>query len=421
MRVGIQTWGSEGDLRPFFALAEGLAQAGHDVALSYASVDDQDHTARLSGAGFRHRKAGALGMSAAEREAIGKRVFSDPNPVRQLQSILAVFMEPIVPAMTDAAVALAQSSDVVLHHMIAHPACAAAEKHGKPTIALYTAPMIATRAFPVPGAPDLGFLNGLVWKFALGLIDKNLMPSVAKVRAQLGLPPVKKAADMLGRSILELFTVSPTLMPRPADWPEKTRVCGFLNPPAPASGFTLPEGLEPFLAAGPAPVFVTFGSMAMAENDPTGLYRLVTEAIDAAGCRAIVQLAAGDAPAHPRIFRLGAAPHDVLFPRCAAIVHHGGAGTTQAAMRAGRPSVLVAHITDQFLWGKVLSRHGVAPPHLTRKGLTPKKLAAAIGQALAAPAMAAKAAALGAQMQAEDGIATAVKLIEAACAAHPRS
>jgi UDP:flavonoid glycosyltransferase YjiC (YdhE family) len=220
---------------------------------------------------------------------------------------------------------------------------------------------------------------------------------------------VKKTFDQLNRSTLDLFTASPSLLPAPPDWPAKTRVCGFLNPVHVPSAFTPPDGLEAFFAAGPPPVFIGFGSMAIAEQDGAGLFRLVREAVDLAGVRALVQLKGGasDGP----VFAIGAAPHDALFPRCAAIVHHGGTGTTQSAMRAGKPSVVVAHITDQFLWGKVLSARGVGPTALTRRALTARKLAAAITAAVSTPAYATAAAALGEKLRAEDGVATAVKLI----------
>lgn len=412
MRVGIQTWGSEGDLRPFFALAEGLARRGHVVSLAYSGVDDQDHSARLAHAPFRHQKAGALGMTAEQRADVGRRVFSDRNAVRQMKAIFAVFMDPMLDAMTDAAESIAQDADVVVHHMIAHPAAAAAEKHRRPTIAVYTAPMIATRHLPVPGAPDLGVLNLLGWKLALGLLDQHMLPAVQKVRARLGLPPVKKTFDQLNRSTLDLFTASPALLERPSDWPTKVRVCGFLNPVHSPSDFTPPPGLDAFFAAGPPPVFIGFGSMAIGEQDAAGLFRLVRDAVTAAGVRAIVQLAGG--ASEGPVFAIGAAPHDALFPRCAAVVHHGGTGTTQSALRAGKPSVVVAHITDQFLWGKVLFQRGLGPRALARRSLTVKGLAAALREAVGTASYATNAAAIGEKLRAEDGVATAVTLIEEA-------
>jgi len=133
------------------------------------------------------------------------------------------------------------------------------------------------------------------------------------------------------------------------------------------------------------------------------------------GCRAIVQSNWNDVTSMPedaRIYRLVSAPHTEIFPRCAAVVHHGGAGTTQTALRCGRASVVVAHVTDQFFWGAKLEELGVAPAAIDRRKATPAKLAAAIRKVLATPAMRARAEELGRKLQAEDGVAEAVRIIE---------
>ncbi|HNT27480.1 MAG TPA: glycosyltransferase, partial [bacterium] len=134
------------------------------------------------------------------------------------------------------------------------------------------------------------------------------------------------------------------------------------------------------------------------------------------GRRVIVQAPGsllGRIPSDATLFPLARAPHDILFPRCSAIVHHGGAGTTQTAVRAGRPSVVVPHLMDQFFWGDLLYRRGMAPPPIRRRRLTVEKLSHAIRQAASDPAMSERAATIGAQVAAEDGVARAVELIEA--------
>jgi UDP:flavonoid glycosyltransferase YjiC (YdhE family) len=143
--------------------------------------------------------------------------------------------------------------------------------------------------------------------------------------------------------------------------------------------------------------------------------RLMLASAQLAGCRAIVQShwdVAAAMPEDARIYRLASAPHARIFPQCAAIVHHGGAGTTQTALLYGRPSVVVAHATDQYFWGAQLRRLGVAPAVIKRRKATPAKIAAAIGAVLGSPAMRSAAEAAGRRMQAEDGVAAAVRSIE---------
>ncbi len=156
--------------------------------------------------------------------------------------------------------------------------------------------------------------------------------------------------------------------------------------------------------------------------DPAATAALVLSATEEIGCRAIVAAGWGGlvpAMRSPSIFAIGEAPHDWLFPRMAAVVHHGGAGTTAAALRAGLPSVVVPFMADQFFWGRILANRGVAPEPLPQEHLSAPTLARAIAQTLDDPTMRERAAALGALVRAEDGLGYAVERIER-FAAQPR-
>jgi UDP:flavonoid glycosyltransferase YjiC (YdhE family) len=142
---------------------------------------------------------------------------------------------------------------------------------------------------------------------------------------------------------------------------------------------------------------------------------ILSEAARIAGCRAIIQAnwdEFRDIPESPDIYRIIRVPHQHIFPRCAAVVHHGGAGTTQAATIACCPSIVVEHSSDQPLWGSLLQRIGIAPRLLHRRSLTARKLAQAIKTVLNTPTMKDKAKKIGAMMQQENGVARAVELIE---------
>ena len=143
--------------------------------------------------------------------------------------------------------------------------------------------------------------------------------------------------------------------------------------------------------------------------------RLLSEAVERAGQRAVLLSGwAGigkiDLPA--RVFVLDSAPHDWLFPRMAVLVHHGGAGTTAAGFRAGLPAVLVPHLGDQPFWGERVEALGVGPKAIPRPDLTADRLAAAIEQAISDPDMKQRSIQLARKIRAENGVETAVGLIE---------
>ncbi|MFD0652644.1 glycosyltransferase [Streptomyces malaysiensis] len=151
------------------------------------------------------------------------------------------------------------------------------------------------------------------------------------------------------------------MVPRPADWPSQVEVVGYWWPARPRD-WQPPAELTDFLQAGPPPVFIGFGSMAPGQGERLG--ELVTAAVARAGVRAVVQAGwAGLTASGDDILTVGDLPHDWLFPRTAAVVHHAGAGTTAAGLRAGVPAVAVPAMADQPFWAARLHRLGVAPGH----------------------------------------------------------
>jgi sterol 3beta-glucosyltransferase len=215
-----------------------------------------------------------------------------------------------------------------------------------------------------------------------------------------------------GEPVLMLYAYSRHLLPVPPDYPPHVHVTGywFLEQ---QQAWTPPADLAAFLAAGPPPVYVGFGSMSGAKaQDRTAI---VVEALARAGQRGVLASGWGgmtraDLPAN--IFMLEEAPHDWLFPRVAAVVHHGGAGTTAAGLRAGKPTVIVPFIADQPFWGKIVHEQGAGPQPIAQKRLSAESLAAAIGEAVTDAEMQRRAAAIGEKIRAEDGAGNAVAIIE---------
>jgi UDP:flavonoid glycosyltransferase YjiC (YdhE family) len=192
------------------------------------------------------------------------------------------------------------------------------------------------------------------------------------------------------------------------------RVTGYWWPARPTE-WEPPADLLDFLDAGPAPVFVGFGSMtgSPATSATDRLTEVVAAAVARAGVRAVVQQGwAGLAPLGDDILLVGEMPHDWLFPRVAAVVHHAGAGTTGAGLRAGVPAVAVPVLLDQPFWAARLHGLGVAPPPLPQHDLTADALADAIRSCLDEPGYRRRAAELGSRVRAEDGTAAVLRVVD---------
>jgi len=210
-----------------------------------------------------------------------------------------------------------------------------------------------------------------------------------------------------------LMAFSRHVLPRPIDWHTGIDVTGywFLERP---SAWQPSADLVGFLEAGPPPVYIGFGSMTLTDSEATAA--LVLAAVAQVGCRAV--LAAGWGGLTPKVFprnvfALEEAPHDWLFPRMVAVVHHGGAGTTAAALRAGVPSVVVPFMGDQFFWARILARKGVAAEAVPRTQLSISALSRAVSLTLKDHSMRQRAAVLSALIHEEDGVGRAAARIEA--------
>ena len=399
-------------MRPFLALAEGLVQAGHDVTLAALDKTGQDSSRFAEKGGFRLipiPQAGPPSEIEADRE--WRRLLS-AGPLRQLELIYQAF-DLDAEATLAAAQALCAENDVVLGHFMVHQLRAVAEKRGIPLATLVPIHTALPTAENGPfGLPDLGaWSHKPAWSLARFAIGRVVLPRVNSLRRRLGLAPDR---DVLGQSWvsdrLNLITASPSLCPPPADWGRQHVMCGFVDRGVEPGLEPVPAEIEAFLAAGPPPVYLTFGSM-MSLSEPycreTAI--LLRDAVRLAGVRAIVQIPDAEFSSDSECLVVGRSPYAQVFPRCSLVVHHGGAGTTQTALRAGVPALIVAHIADQFFWGAHLAKLGAAAPPLKRKGLTARKLAEAIRRAVTMPGT--RAAELGRAIAAEDGVKVAVEAI----------
>lgn len=420
MRIGLQTWGSEGDIQPFTALASGLVKAGHDVTLAVTDNVGRDYSDLAKRFGYRLVAVPNPQRPSIEQvELVWRQIIELGDPIRQAELVMKYGFDPVQEAMYSAARDLCNSNDAVVGHFFVFPLCVASEKSGVPVATLNVVHnCLPSSGICPPGLPDLGkWSYPLGWQLVRMMVNRIFLPRVNALRVREGLRPdtdVMTQTWAAGR--LNLIAVSRHICHAPADWDARHQVCGFLNPPTGLTTDDLPDGLDEFLAKGSPPVYFTFGSMMPNSFDYIKETAAIwIEAVNRAGCRAILQLPWHDLTAFPtgdRIFKLRRAPYVNVFPACSMVIHHGGAGTTQSALLAGRPSIIVAHVSDQFFWGAELERLGVAGRTLRRKGLTAGNIARGIARVLSHPAMAIRAGALGRLMSQEDGIGTAIALIE---------
>lgn len=399
MKLLALTYGTEGDTRPLVMLCHGLIGAGHEVLL-LAERGTLD-TARELGVphaaleGDIHDEVVALVSRGNARLAASRG--------------LARMAQRHVPGWMRQADAAAAGCDAVLTGgLAAFVGLAVAEHHGLPVIGTGMIPLTPTAGFPSPFLPRLrlpGALNRLSYTLVNQAVWRTFRGPINAARRALGMPG--RASPW--RDLPMLYGISPSLLPPPPDWPANHRICGQWR--APEHGWQPPPALQAFLDAGPAPVYLGFGSMTGFDRDQ------VLPALLAALAPRRVLLFPGwaglpSAPLPPNVFVLGPTPHEALFPRCSLVIHHGGSGTTHSACRAGVPSLVMPFAADQFFWADRLQQLGVAPAALSPKRLDARTLQRAIAFAEHADTRD-RASALGQAMTAENGVRAGVAAIEA--------
>ena len=417
MRVGLQTWGSYGDVRPFLALAEGMQSAGHDVTLAITSVDNVDYRASLTPGGVDMRMVSSPeAMNGEALSDIERKIFGEPDPVRQTQIIIEELLLPTESAMYAAAEQLCEENDLVIGHFFNYPMNTAAERYGKPyaSVALVHS-AIPSALHPPSGMPNLGaWGNRIMWSLVKSVLNRKLKKYADQLRKKHGLLPARDLMeDVWASKQLTLVAVSPQICRRKRDWPEHYQVCGFLNTPDAVLGESISDELKAFVSNGPPPVYMTFGSV-MSGGDQAETIALLVDAAAKASVRAIIQAPRwreAGFESSSDIHFVDSAPYAQIFPQCKAILHHGGASTLQTALLAGKPSVVVAHTSEQEFWGRELARIGAAPKPLSRRGLNAGRLARHIELATGSKAINEAARRIGMELARENGVATAVRLI----------
>ncbi|MDT0309551.1 glycosyltransferase [Streptomyces sp. DSM 44917] len=405
MRVLMVTAGATGDVLPYTGLAARLAEAGHRPVI--ATHGDFAPLVRERGLEFR-----SFGdEEAGHEEHTFGRGSRELVPNARRTADLVRNLDHGIEAMR---AVMAEGADVVLLSTTSTPLGwhAAEAAGGLPTVGVFLQPAHPTREWPpafLSGRRSLGgWGNAAAAGAAHAAIDRATAGAAKRFRARHGLPPVPARA--FRRRVEErhwpvCYGFSPTVVPRPADWRPGLEVVGYWWPRRP-TGWEPPPGLQEFLEAGPPPVLIGFGSTAIDAGHRGRVAEALRGALRLAGVRGVVQSGwAGLSVADDHVFPVGAVPHDWLMPRVAAVVHHGGAGTTAAALRAGVPAVTVPAGMDRPFWAERQVALGTSPGWVPIARLGAERLAELIRRAVSGKGHRERAREVAEALAAEDGAA----------------
>lgn len=414
MKITIAAVGTRGDVQPMIALGQGLQANGHSVRILAGS----NFETWVRGYGFDFIPT--VDMEALMQSPKGVLwTQSSDKPMKQLQ-MMSELLQDYEAEMITPLIEGARNTELLISVFVSEPFTQAiGEKFGIPVINAPLQPYRPTRSGPASLiAPVRRGSSPINW--LMGAIGERMMWSMARKTANkmrtvdLGLPAhTARTYTRAAHATPTMFGFSRYVVPPPAEWGDNTEVTGywFLDED---TGWTPPAALMQFLDSGQPPVYIGFGSMSSA--DPQATLNLIVEAVRRSGQRAVVASGWGRLNSSnvlpESIYLLDKAPHNWLFPRVAAVVHHGGAGTTAAGLRAGKPTMIIPHMSDQPFWGRRVEDLGVGVPAVPRHQLTADILTKGLTELATNASLTAAATTLGANIRAEQGVANAVRFVE---------
>lgn len=408
MRIGILTAGSYGDVRPYVALARGLTARGHAVTL----LGPDSYARFVEPAGVRYQALGPY-FDEDETHRVLAAMAAERDPVRHPAIALTLTWESTL-KMGAAVLEHTRAVDVLVAHNYVALGHVAAAVHQKPLVTGHLFPLMPCSRYWLRGQDFGPLINRLLWRFAARAIAGSTDPLYAELLRHFGLQAPRDFLLRGGHSRLSnLIAVSPRVFPRDPDWPAHYELTGYWSLPEPA--FTPDHELDAFTRHGELPVVISFGSMV--GIDAARLTGLVVQAAARCGRRVVLQAGwagLGCGVASREVLVADFVPHDWLFARAACVVHHGGAGTTAAALRAGKPQIVAHHLGDQQFWSRRVRQLGVSSAGTSHHALSASWLSRALRRTLADAALGRRAARLGEQLRAEDGVGQAVLALERA-------
>ena len=421
MQITILSSGSRGDVQPYVALGAGLKAAGHQVRLVTHAPFEQFVTE--NGLLFAPLSGNPQAMLDGPH---GKRLMEYGHIPARFFKLYARLYEEQTPIIAGEALEACRNADLIISTVnIFFIGEMVAEKLQTPLMFASLVPFAPSWKQPGMGSPKLPWwAEWLLVPFrhyhtmsVIGLqyFAGCFIEQMNKARQEvLGLPPRSRwiSTRIFRDGPPFLYSYSQHVYPRPSDWSATQHVTGFWFLDRPTN-WQPPAKLVEFLQAGPPPVCVGFGSMT--PKSPEEMGRLIVQSVRLSGQRAIILSGWGGLRSETldeNLFVIDAVPHDWLFPQVSAVVHHGGAGTVAAGLRVGKPTVSVPFLGDHPFWGRCVHELGAGPKAISKHELTPEKLGEAIRQVVTNPSYRRCAEAVGEKIRAENGVQTAVAVIE---------
>ncbi|CAE6514541.1 unnamed protein product [Rhizoctonia solani] len=398
MNIVIMIVGSRGDVQPFVALGKRLKEHGHEVRIATHGT----FRSFVTGAGLRFFDIGG------DPEQLMSYMVRNPGLMPGLESLtngdigmkrkmVAEYLDGCWKACYEPDEdedQLSFAADAIISNPPAFAHIHCAEALGIPLQLSFTMPWCATADFPHPLVNILqsnagkGLTNVLSYALAELMTWQGLGDVINDFRTKtLGLKPLslRSGAGIVDRlRIPWTYCMSPALVPKPDDWTNHIDVVGFYFLDL-ASNYQPPDNLKKFLDEGEPPIYIGFGSIVI--DEPQEMTQKIFDAIRETGARAILSAGWGGlfAPDSPNVpegvlildKQTGNIPHDWLFDHVSAVCHHGGAGTTSAGLKAGKPTIVVPFFGDQPFWGAMIARAGAGPEPIPQDELSTRKLIAA--------------------------------------------
>ncbi len=410
--ITLLTSGTLGDVLPYIALGKGLIEAGYNVRVAaprgFANLIQNHHVP------FAPFDGNPTDLLIEQGDSTPMTLGT--NPIRSIQATQDFLRKarPLYRHMLHTAAEACRGSDLLIHGLPTIWGAHIAEGLGIPAVRANLQPLTPTREFPSALLPFRFSLSGIGnWLSHWAVTQATWLSWRSEINharhADFGLAPAQLLDPTLKADSVQPLTLnafSEIVVPRPKDWNEKQVITGYWRSPSPE--WTPPNELQPFIDASPNLIAIGFGS-----PGTQGYLSMLEEALNLADAQAVLTLPEkyhGEIKSK-NIFPIAYAPHDWLYKRVKAAIHHGGAGTTSASFHAGIPTITMPLAIDQFFWGERIQKLGVGLSIPQRK-LNAQNLAQGIIEALNNGSMQSKARSIHEKLNKEDGVQAATKEIQ---------
>lgn len=414
MNITILSFGSRGDLQPFVALAHALIDEKHDVTIAGA----HEYRAFIERQGLTFTSIGVT-ISDLIKKSINRQYGPKKKklPIYTKKEIQEI-TEEYYTWLDNSYKACAGSDLIIFSGLSLSYSKHIADALKVPIIRAHLSPMVQSNYYTCPGFPDIPLgkaYNRFTFKAMEHIIWGASGKGVNKWRKEYNLSPItaKEYFDYMHKAqIPTICAFSPSIFPKPKDWGQHIEITGYWFHDEERI-WKPRQDLLNFLDAGEKPVYIGFGSMHSGKNDSTR--EMILEALRQTKSRAI--LAGGwddyeEVKKTKDYFVINEAPHNWLFPKMKAVVHHGGAGTTAAGLRAGTPAVIVPLIADQPFWSKKANNLGAAVKPLPFGKLNVKRLSKRLQEISASARILETTTDISKKIQEENGIQNALNFIK---------